>query len=390
MYYRNDGTRSSRLISQRVFSTDKNFISFPGVYRVTQTLTNMNLVYRKLSGFRPVAKSYSLKFLFIAFLGIHIPLIGLIVFIVLFPGDIPSSTIFLLTLALTLAATVATLLVLKGLLSPLHITKAALEQYILNRALPDLPMEYPDEVGILMHRTQETIVKLDNLIEEKKDLIGLLSHDLRLPLANIKLLSDHLKSAKNLSEKDQADIATMIWNSAQKQIRIFQDILNILKYEDIEMNNLSVRELSPRTMIEAAWTEMEQVANSKKVNIVINEQYHGKILADRQVFPQVIKNLLSNAVKFSRPGNTITVNIDQKDAHHLISVVDTGTGFDNDHAEELFQRFTEQRKKGTDNEPTIGMGLYLSRKIVNAHEGTLTAYSDGPGRGAVFTISLAA
>ncbi|MET0391730.1 MAG: HAMP domain-containing sensor histidine kinase [Chitinophagaceae bacterium] len=346
----------------------------------------MNLVYRKLSGFRPVAKSYSLKFLFIAFIGIHIPLIGLIVFIVLSPGDIPSSTIFLLTLG----ATVATLLVLRGLLSPLHMTKQALEEYILTRSLPDLPMEYPDEAGILMHRTQETVVKLDTLIEEKKDLIGLLSHDLRLPLANIKLLSEHLKSAKNLSEKDQADIATMIWNSAQKQIRIFQDILNILKYEDIEMSNLSVRELSPRAIIEAAWTEMEQVAKSKNVNLVINEQYRGKILADRQVFPQVIKNLLSNAVKFSNPGFTITAGIAQKAPNTTISVADTGAGFDNAHAEELFERFTARRKNGTDNEPSIGMGLYLSRKIINAHEGTLTAHSEGPGHGAVFTIRLPA
>lgn len=350
----------------------------------------MNVIYRKLSGFRPVAKSYSLKFLFIAFLGIHIPLIGLIVFIVLFPGDIPSSTIFLLTLALTLGATVATLFVLRGLLSPLQMTKKALEQYILKRTLPDLPLEYPDEAGILMHQTQETVVKLDNLIEEKKDLIGLLSHDLRLPLSNIKLISEHLATAQNLSQKEQTEIATMIHNSAEQQIRIFQKILNILKYEDTDKMTLSLRNIPARGLIEAAWSEIEQVAKNKNISLAISEKYKGDVRVDRQIFLQVIKNLLSNAIKFSRPGSAITVDIDKSGPAKTISIADTGSGFNNENAEELFERFTAQRKPGTDNEPSIGMGLYLSRKMVTAHEATLTAHSPGLNQGAVFTIELPA
>lgn len=360
------------------------------VFRIFCKSKSMNPVYRKLSRLKPIAKSYTLKFLFIAFLGIHIPLIGLIVFIVSFPGDIPSSTVFLLTLGLTLSATVVTLLVLKGLLSPLHETKEALEQYILKRELPELPTHYPDEAGVLMHRTQDTIVKLDNLIEEKKDLIGLLSHDLRMPLSNIKLLSEHLKSAKNLPESQQAEIATMIWNSAEQQLKIFQRILDILKYEDIETLNLTLKNVPARPMIEAAWAEMQQVAQKKDIQLVIDDHYDGKVRVDRQLFPQVIKNLLSNAIKFSQPSSVVTVTINRKDDKAVITVTDTGIGFDNTTAEGLFERFTSRSKKGTDNEGSVGMGLYLSRKIVQAHEGHLTAVSRGLSQGATFTIRLAA
>ncbi len=140
-----------------------------------------NSIYKRLNGITFLSKSYTFKFLFIAFLGIHIPLIGLIFFIIFKPTSISGGSIFILTLLLTLGASALTLLVLNSLLAPLKASKSALVAYLKERKLPDLPTNFQDEAGILMQKVQETIIKLNGLLEEKKDLIGLLSHDLRTP-----------------------------------------------------------------------------------------------------------------------------------------------------------------------------------------------------------------
>lgn len=106
-----------------------------------------------------------------------------------------------------------------------------------------------------------------------------------------------------------------------------------------------------------------------------------------KLFKQVVKNLLSNAIKFSYPGTEVKVSTYKKDAKTFIDITDSGMGFEPQVAERLFDRFTKNGRKGTAGEPSTGIGLYLSRKIVKHHKGALTASSNGKGTGATFTIS---
>lgn len=112
--------------------------------------TNMKL-YQFLSriGF---LKKYSAKFMFIAFLGMHIPLLGIIVFLILSSGSpVDRSVLFLLTLGLTLLATGITLFILNALTLPLSKTQHSLREYINNNSIPNLPAGHTDELGLLMH-----------------------------------------------------------------------------------------------------------------------------------------------------------------------------------------------------------------------------------------------
>lgn len=149
----------------------------------------MKNMYERLSALKPLSKSYTFKFLFIAFLGIHIPLIGLIVFTLFKPDGLDKLSVIGITLVLTLAATGITLFTLNGLLMPLRHSRRALQDYRYQRILPNLPTHYPDEAGQLMHNIQFTLTELNDLLEEKKDLTSLLSHDLRIPLRNVKTFS---------------------------------------------------------------------------------------------------------------------------------------------------------------------------------------------------------
>ncbi|MEO7043670.1 MAG: HAMP domain-containing sensor histidine kinase [Ferruginibacter sp.] len=344
-------------------------------------------MYAKLSAVKFLSKSYTYKFLFIAFLGIHIPLIGLICFIILLPAAISPFTVFIITLALTLVATAITLYILNSLLAPLKLSKNALEQYLFTKTIPDLPTIYKDEAGILMQKVQETLTKLDGLLEEKKDFISLMSHDLRTPMAHIKLLSG-LITREGISRNELQKISTMIKESITEQLSLFNTILENLRNDDLEWMKLELNETSTNEIISASLKDVEHIAKSKNIKLRINDEYKGRLNVESTIFPQVIKNLLSNSIKFSQPGSVVNLHIYKPNGITKIEIVDTGIGFNPEDSERLFEKFTSQGRNGTNNEPSTGIGLYLSRKIVEAHKGKLYAKSEGCNKSARFIIEL--
>jgi signal transduction histidine kinase len=110
------------------------------------------------------------------------------------------------------------------------------------------------------------------------------------------------------------------------------------------------------------------------------------VLADPQRLAQVLDNLLGNALKFTPAGGRIAVEAASLDGHARLTVRDTGAGFEPGEATRLFQPFS-QLPAGKAHGGT-GLGLYVSRGIVEQHGGTLLGASEGPGRGATFTMEL--
>lgn len=348
----------------------------------------MNSIYHNLSGVKFLAKKYTLKFLFIAFLGIHIPLIGLIIFILAKPDFITPSGVFLITLVLTLAATGVTLYILKGLLSPLTLSRQALQEYLADRKIPALPIHYTDEAGVLMSKVQETVTSLDILLEEKKDLIALLSHDLRAPLASIKLLCEAIAHDDDITLEECRLYSKQISDSVREQLGLFQRILEILRNDDIDRFHLNLEPITLTDVVSRAVKEIQPLAEKKRIIIKVDKILSTRVAADPDLIAQVVKNLLSNAVKFSHPDSVVNIRLSRDESQVSLSVVDNGVGFHPTEQEKLFQRFTSAGRLGTENETSTGMGLYLSSKIVKAHQGSLSASSAGPDQGSTFELKL--
>ncbi|WP_022828771.1 hypothetical protein [Flavobacterium antarcticum] len=125
-------------------------------------------LYSQLSKIGFLKNRYVAKFLLVAFLGIHIPLIGLVFFVVYFQHDLSPLNVFLIALGLTLLATLVTLLILKKLMTPVPLGSKALIAYRTNRTVPRLPLEYTDEAGVMLQNIQATIQMNQKLLVEKK------------------------------------------------------------------------------------------------------------------------------------------------------------------------------------------------------------------------------
>ncbi|WP_332914228.1 hypothetical protein [Algoriphagus boritolerans] len=140
-------------------------------------------IYQLLSGLSFLKKIF-LQIPVYRISGYSHSLIGMLIYVVLSDRrPVSQAEMLLLILILTLLATAATLYILNRLLEPLIVSKNALEAYINTRTLPNLPVGFKDEAGILMQKVQTALMSMDEFVQAKQDMITLLSHDLRAPIS---------------------------------------------------------------------------------------------------------------------------------------------------------------------------------------------------------------
>lgn len=331
-------------------------------------------------------KKYSFKFLFIAFIGIHIPLIGLILFLAFGGNEVLSPmSVFISVLVFTLVAAGSTLFILNKLLAPIILAKESLTDYILNKKVPQLPTNYTDEVGILLKEIQFSVQTLDELVNEKQDMIGLMSHDLKNPLAAVMNYSELIPAAdteeKRIMLKQKINEATLV------QKEIINAVLDLLERGEIVINKSMMKQVDLGKIFTEVKKHFEPELEQKNLTLSL-ETNNTKTMAKEDLLKQVFTNLVSNAIKFTPDGGTINVNAKNEMNNSIVSITDNGIGFAPNKSRAIFERFTKERRKGTAGESTTGLGLYLCDKIVTRHSGTITAVSEGEGQGSTFVVSL--
>jgi signal transduction histidine kinase len=164
-----------------------------------------------------------------AFIGIHIPLFGIIGLLLFTAGTtINKMPVFLYTLGFTLAATAITLYILNAMIAPLKKAQRSLADYLHKQTVPNLPVEYDDEVGMLMRDINTVVISLDANLTEKGRVIKALSHDLRAPATNILALIRLIKE-----ERDADELIRYVQNiedSVNKQLKLMDAM--VYTYED--------------------------------------------------------------------------------------------------------------------------------------------------------------
>ncbi|WP_456315274.1 sensor histidine kinase [Pseudomonas shirazensis] len=321
-----------------------------------------------------------------AFIGIHIPLIGILFFVLYYNTDISPTSILVFSLIMTLLATLITLIVLNQLIRPIAIASKSLDDYRNQRKLFVLPTEYTDEAGLLMCNIQESIYEAESFINEKQDLIYMLSHDLKNfagnPQGLAKLIID-----ENPSESIK-DLADLICESTDLQFRYIDNFIKLLNEQDqIVKMNQELRVINFTGILPFINEQVEQRLIDKNIQLNLSlELEEAKLRIDEGLLVQVLVNLISNAIKFSYFDSEIKVRIFAEDQKVSITVTDKGIGFDKDQIDELFKKFTKMSRLGTAKETSTGIGLYLCKKIIERNKGELSASSEGRNKGAEFKI----
>ncbi|MFV5685287.1 sensor histidine kinase [Flavobacterium sp. GB2R13] len=343
-------------------------------------------LYRKLSKISFLKNSYAYKFLFVTFLGIHIPLIGLLFFVLYGKQSASPHSIVIFTLIMTLLATGITLWVLKKLINPIELASKALDAYRSTRVVSELPTIFKDEAGLLMANIQESIAENEKYINDKQDLVYLLSHDLRSFAGNSQSL------AKLILEEYPSDFipeyADLICQSTEQQFIFIETFIKLIKDEDeISKKVMDTKNLQMSVVFSHVGEQVAQKLVNKKIKLITTiEVEEASVKIDEDLLIRVLVNLIDNSIKFSLPESEIKVSVHLNKERLAFVVSDSGIGFDPKYKEELFKKFTNRSRLGTANEPSTGIGLYLCKKIVEKYQGKLLAESEGVNKGALFSI----
>lgn len=238
---------------------------------------------------------------------------------------------------------------------------------------------------------QTQVGELGNLLERlrsedlaKNEFIAMLAHELRNPLSPIVSSIELLKRGGKIDIPKQAGVME---KHARSLSRLLNDLLDVSRISREELS-VDKRPVYICSSVAAAVESVEQLMRSK--NHIVNVSIQPRPLlieADPVRLEQIISNLLTNAAKYTPQGGVITLSVRREGSEAVIVVQDSGIGIEQEMLSKIFEPFL-QIKHGLSAEGGIGVGLAVTKKLVELHGGTIEVESAGIGKGSEFTVRL--
>src|SRR5205823_4818936 len=225
--------------------------------------------------------------------------------------------------------------------------------------------------------------KVKETVRMQNAFIDIAAHELKTPIQPILGLTEILHS--QIRDVKQKELLDTISRNAKRLNRLTEDVLDLTKIESQSLQ-LHTEQFNLREMLlNSIADSRNEIKKEYKDSIVLELVSKNDIFieADRGRLNQVISNLLNNAIKFTNKEGIIITTVEKKDINVVISVKDSGTGIDPEILPRLFTRFATKSESKTGT----GLGLFISKSIVEAHGGRIWAENNSE-KGATFTFSL--
>jgi signal transduction histidine kinase len=221
----------------------------------------------------------------------------------------------------------------------------------------------------------------------KDEFIAIISHELRTPMTSI-LGWTRMLSLGRLDEPTTREALDALERSTLAQAKLIEDLLDESRIASGKLR-LELRALDLRTVLSNAISQARPAAEVKQISLSTeygDERYDA--FADPVRLQQAIGNLLANGIKFTDEGGAVQVRLRRDGVEGVIEVIDSGRGIPAALLPHIFERFRQGDGLGAERQSGLGLGLSITRHIVEMHSGTVRGASPGPGQGATFTIRL--
>jgi signal transduction histidine kinase len=255
--------------------------------------------------------------------------------------------------------------------------------YQANRLLTEAALERER----LLVQAQQAREVADAQNRAKDEFLAMLGHELRNPMAPISTAA-HMLRMPNLDPPKLRHAGQVIGRQVEHMNRLVNDLLDVSRVTR-GLISLERKPLQIQSIIASAVEQASSIVEAGRHELVVET---GKeplwISGDAIRLVQVLTNLLVNAVKYSPPDTRIVVRAAGEGDTLVLSVADNGSGIEPDLLPRVFDLFSQGARRPDRAAGGLGLGLALVRKIVELHGGTVTAYSEGAGKGSCFTIRL--
>jgi PAS domain S-box-containing protein len=225
-----------------------------------------------------------------------------------------------------------------------------------------------------------------NADRRKDEFLATLAHELRNPLASI-FNAVRFMRLKNTADPDLENARDIIDRQAQHLVRLVDDLLDVSRLT-LDKVVLHREHVSLKNVISSAVEATRPLLEASHHRLILSgESEPICVHADITRLCQVFTNLLNNAAKYTPSGGCISVRVAREDRNALVVVSDSGIGIPPEMLTRIFDRFTQISRSDGPNDG-LGIGLTLARQLIELHDGTITAHSNGAGQGSEFTVRI--
>jgi signal transduction histidine kinase len=289
------------------------------------------------------------------------------------------------------AAGAATLAILLGifftrrLTSPLRDLTSAIQKMSKGDLHQQVKIRSRDEIGELGNAFNTMSSELAKSNQLRKQMTADIAHDLRTPLT---VLNGYLEAMQDGVLPANKERFAIMYSEVQQLSGLVED-LRTLSLADAGELSMNPRVVSPKGLLEQSFANFSYQAKKLKLKLRIDaDQDLPKVKVDPQRMEQVLDNLISNAMRYVSKGGKIDLSAIQKGNNIEFAVEDNGEGIASDVLPHVFERFYRGDRSRNGAEGESGLGLAIAKSLVETMGGTITAASEGKGKGSKFTIKL--
>ncbi len=250
-----------------------------------------------------------------------------------------------------------------------------------------------DELNDLAREVNRMAGQLKAADEMRSDFFSFVSHELRSPLTSIQGFVTTLESVDDFSPQERAEIYGIVHGETDRMLRMINELLDLSRIQSGKPVKLNVEWFDITRHLRKVAGIYRSDSQKHHVDLVIPEDPVW-IQGDADKVDQIVINLMSNAIKYSPSGGVVTLRLVHNESQVLLSVSDEGVGMTADQCAHVFDKFYRVAEQDSDpNSKRLrrvegsGIGLYLTRALVEAHSGGITVASE-PGEGSTFTVTL--
>ncbi len=264
---------------------------------------------------------------------------------------------------------------------------ARASQLLTNGSFTSIPLEGPEEIRVVAMSFNEMANQLQKVQSSQKQFIADVSHELKTPLTSIKGFAQAILDGTILTLEETQNAAEVIYSESDRMERLVSDLLTLTRL-DSGLTKMETNDIDLNELLKGVLFKFKILAEKSSIMLEDQLPVFPYIKGDKDRLIQVFSNLVDNALKFTPASGRITLSGIVGENQVVIQIRDTGQGLTEDDQKYIFDRFyqVDKSRKGSTGKG-IGLGLAITKEIINAHSGTITVQSS-PGKGTVFTIKL--